>query len=221
MTNILDSYDQSIMLFLNYDGGVWLDNFWYAYSGKFIWIGMYLLILFQVFHLKRPIKENYRSLIWFVICTALIIVLSDQISSGIIKHLVERPRPSHNPAIEDMLHYVNDYKGGRFGFVSSHAANSIGLVVWLCYIFKAPVFRFTIFIWSILTCYSRIYLGVHYLGDILGGLCVGVLSAVFTHYLYKRFIPIDDQIPVQKKEPWPITYAILATVLFIAIYSCF
>lgn len=221
MTNLLDSYDQSIMLFLNYDGGVWLDNFWYTFSGKFIWAGMHLSILLFMYYTCRSGKLNIKAFLWFVICTAMVVALADQISSGIIKHLVERPRPSHNPAIEDLLHYVNDYKGGRFGFVSSHAANSIGFAVWLRSFFRAPLFRCTIFLWSIFNCYSRIYLGVHYLGDILGGLLVGIICAWFVHFIYRRYLPESAQIPLKNKEPWPITSAIFATVLFIAVYSCF
>lgn len=218
MIDLLDSYDKSLMLFLNYDGGVWLDDFWYTFSGKFVWVGVYLIILLHFFNLCRKNESRYKSFLWLVICTALVIVLADQISSGLIKHLVERPRPSHCPDIEGMLHYVNDYRGGRFGFVSSHAANSIGLAVWLGLIFRSWIFRSTILLWSILTCYSRIYLGVHYPGDILGGLCVGILCALFVHYLYRRFAHYDLQLPAQNKEPWPITFAILATVLLIAIF---
>lgn len=218
MFDLLDSYDKSFMLFLNYDGGAWADSFWFTFSGKFIWIGVYLIILLNFFLLCKSDKVNLKAFVWLIVCTALIIVLSDQISSGIIKHLVERPRPSHNPEIEDMLHYVNDYRGGRFGFVSSHAANSIGLAIWLGLLFRSWIFRGTIIIWSILTCYSRIYLGVHYPGDIFGGLCVGIACALFVYYLYRRFVNTDNQIPVQQKEPWTITIAICATVLVIAIF---
>lgn len=220
LLDLLDSYDKSLMLYLNYDGGSWLDSFWYTYSGKFIWIGVYAFILIKFFMSCRTQgKVDYKALLILVLCTAAIIAMADQVASGIIKHAVERPRPSHSPEIQDMLHYVNNYRGGRFGFVSSHAANSIGLTVWLSLLFRSWIFRGTIFIWSILTCYSRIYLGVHYPGDILGGLLVGICSALLIHYLYRRFTKQQHQIPAEKREPWIITLAVFATVVLIAAFA--
>lgn len=214
MIETLDLYDKEIMLFLNYDGGAWLDSFWYLFSGKFTWVFAYVVILMHIFLSCKSDKKRWIAFAINVVGIALIILLADQISSGIIKNLVERPRPSHSD-IENMLHYVNDYKGGRFGFVSSHAANTIGLALWLCLLFRSRIFHFTIILWSLLTCYSRIYLGVHYLGDIIGGLCVGVFSALLVHYIYRKYLNSAYQILEEKKEPWPITVAILTTVLVI------
>lgn len=221
MIETLDQYDKELMLLLNFDGGTWFDNFWYTFSGKFIWIGVYAVILYKFFVLCKAGKVNYKALAWLVVCTALLITLCDQISSGIIKHLVERPRPSHCDEIEGMLHYVNDYRGGRFGFVSSHAANSIGLACWLCLLFRSYIFHCVIIAWSILTCYSRIYLGVHYLGDILGGLCVGIACVFVVHYLYRHFAKEQHQITAQRKEPWVITLSLLVTVVGIMVYAIF
>ena len=218
MIETLNAYDKEIMLFLNYDGGVWLDNFWYLFSGKFTWVAAYVVILLYIFFSCKTEKSRWFAFIVNVICIALVITLADQISSGLIKNLVERPRPSHSD-IEGMLHYVNDYKGGKFGFVSSHAANTIGLALWLCLLFRARFFQFILILWSLLTCYSRIYLGVHYLGDILGGLCVGIFSAIFIHWIYRKFINEDLHVVDNKKEPWQITFAILATVAVIAVLS--
>lgn len=221
MIEILDQYDKTIMLFLNYDGGVWVDNFWYTFSGKWVWIGVYFVILCQFFLSCRGIstKKRWKAMLWLIIATALLITLCDQTASGIIKRLVERPRPSHTPDIEGLLHYVNGYRGGNFGFVSSHAANSIGLALWLCLSFHKIIFSSVIVLWSLLTCYSRIYLGAHYLGDILGGLCVGILCAYIIYYLYKKFVPKDEQLPVAKKEPWAITCPIVVTCILIGAFA--
>jgi len=216
MIDTLDSWDKQLMLFMNYDGGAWADHFWFLYSYKFTWIPVYCLILLTFFLSTRPFKQNWRKFAWLVFCTVLIIVLADQISSGIIKHLVERPRPSHNAEIEDALHFVNGYRGGAYGFVSSHAANSIGLATWLILLFRRWIFHITILSWSIATCYSRIYLGVHYPGDIAGGLCVGILCALFMYYTYKKFSKTPDT-AFQKKEPWLITLPLLATVIVLAV----
>lgn len=219
MIELLDSYDKELMLMLNYDGGTWLDHFWYVFSGKEIWIGFYLVTLFVLRYLCKPMNEKRGyGLLWLVLSVGIIILLCDQISSGLIKHLVERPRPSHCTDIEGMLHYVNGYRGGKFGFVSSHAANSIGLALWLCFLFRTPIFRTTVLLWSAMACYSRIYLGVHYPGDIIGGLCVGIIVATLIYWLYRRYVPHDQQLETQTREPWPITASIVATI-FLASFA--
>lgn len=211
----LDQLDKQAMLFLNYDGNSWTDSFWFAFSDKFTWIPTYFFILFTFYLLCKPCNAKWKQLAWLVICTVLIIVLADQISSGVIKHLVERPRPSHSPEIEDMLHYVNGYKGGPYGFVSSHAANSIGLALWLVLLFKG-IFRSIVLLWAFATCYSRIYLGVHYLGDILGGLVVGVCCALVVYFIFNKFGRCTD-FPKKHKEPWLITSALVLTTILIAV----
>lgn len=216
MFDLIDAYDKSATLFLNYDGGAWVDGFWYNFSGKFIWIGVYIVILSILFKACRPHKEYLKTFALLVVCTAIIIALSDQISSGLIKHLVERPRPSHNEEIQSLVHIVNDYRGGAYGFVSSHAANSVGLAVWLGLLFNSSILRSTLFGWTIAICYSRIYLGVHYLGDIIGGLAVGILCALFVHYVYKRIAEHNNLVmPEHKKEPWQIPAAFFATIVLI------
>ena len=216
MFDLLDAYDKSATLFLNYDGGAWIDGFWYNFSGKFIWIGAYIVILAILFNACRPHKESIKAFALLVICTAVIIALADQISSGLIKHLVERPRPSHNEEIQSLVHIVNDYRGGAYGFVSSHAANSVGLAVWLSLLFRSNILRATLFCWTIATCYSRIYLGVHYLGDILGGLAVGTLCALTVYYIYKGIARHKElEMPEHKKEPWQIPAAFFATIILI------
>ncbi len=213
MISELDQLDKDLMLQLNYDGGAFLDQFWYLYSGKWTWIPLYLLLV--VLMVLKCRKDTSHRVWWhlglLVLLTALLITLSDQISSGLIKHWVGRLRPSHAPGISEQLHYVNDYHGGRFGFVSSHAANSIAMALWISYLLwhKASplsqqlfpkiswsqerrhfVMATVLIVWALLNCYSRIYLGVHYPGDILGGLVVGIFSFVCIHKLYRYSIKV-------------------------------
>jgi len=103
-----------------------------------------------------------------------LIFLSDQISV-IIKESVQRFRPTHQENISDLVYTVNDYKGGDFGFLSSHASNSFALAVFLISIFGKQLKYFTplIIFWAVLISYSRIYLGVHYPGDIIAGALLG------------------------------------------------
>ena len=207
MFDLLDQWDKALMLQLNSDGGAFLDQLWFLYSGKWTWLPLYLLLVVLMVLKCRKDKEHHTwwHLALLVLLTALLITLSDQISSGLIKHWVGRLRPSHTPGLSEQLHFVNNYHGGRFGFVSSHASNSIAMALWISYLLwhkASPVAqrlftrlswsqerRFLIMaslliVWALLNCYSRIYLGVHYPGDILGGLLVGVFSFYVIRWAY-------------------------------------
>ena len=202
MIDLLNTWDHELMLLMNGDGGVFWDQLWYIYSGKFTWIPLYALLLWLMY---RYCKKNTTIALWrhlaiCVFCTVLLIVISDQLASGLIKPLVCRPRPSHEPGLMDMLHYVNDYHGGMYGFVSSHASNSLATALWLGWLLfdrkeqhsgiitpkykYARTFQILLIVWALLNCYSRIYLGVHYPGDILGGLIIGYLAFLIVRWIY-------------------------------------
>lgn len=194
MIDTLNEWDQQLMLLLNGDGGPFWDQLWYIYSGKFTWIPLYALLLWlMVDYCRKQSKqmEFWKHLAVCVFCTVLLIVLSDQLASGLIKPLVCRPRPSHEPGLMEMLHYVNDYHGGAYGFVSSHASNSLAIALWMGWLLwnnNKMTFRILLIVWALLNCYSRIYLGVHYPGDILGGLLIGWLSFLIIKMLYQYIL---------------------------------
>lgn len=185
--------DNQLMLWLNYDGGAWQDAFWWGISNKFTWVALYLtLVVLLIGEAWRLGRLNGRQLALLVVCTAVCILLSDQLSSGLIKPLVQRPRPSHQPGLMEALHYVGDYRGGPFGFVSSHAANTVALCTWLGLLLRTRLSRslmLTFVLWVIFNCYSRIYLGVHYPGDIICGALVGALAGWLTWRLYAALLP--------------------------------
>lgn len=117
----------------------------------------------------------------------LLFLLADQISVQLFKNVFERLRPCHNPEITSMVHIINNHCGGRFGFVSSHAANSFALAIFTGLLLKNH-YRFifpVIVFWAVLVSYSRIYVGVHYPADILGGAILGTAVAFFVFYLMK------------------------------------
>lgn len=206
MIDLLNQYDHSLMLWLNYDGGTLLDAFWYAVSYKFSWVPLYLAVLCVLVRLgkaqaagisPRAMEQTasathlaghpWRNVLWLVLTTALVILLSDQISSGLIKPLVQRPRPSHEPLLMEQLHYVNGYHGGPFGFVSSHAANTLALAVWLSLLLRQRSLWCALVVFYVANSYSRIYLGVHYPGDILCGSFIGALCGWLGYILYNRY----------------------------------
>lgn len=138
-------------------------------SNKLIWIPFYLLLTYYIY------KANGWKAIAIVLLAGLLILCSDQLTSGVIKNVVKRPRPSHVEAIKEQIHLVNDYHGGPYGFPSSHAANSFALAVFVMLVLrgKDKGLKYVLLSYAILVSYSRVYLGVHYPGDIFFGMLVG------------------------------------------------
>lgn len=184
--NLIDTlklWDTNLFLFLNGLHAPFFDGFMFAVSEKLTWILLYISVLFVL------IKCWKKEAIWLIIALILCIVISDQVSSGLIKHLVERPRPSHAEDLKGLVHLVNSYSGGKYGFVSSHASNAFGFALLSSLIFKRKLYTWFIFSWAVITAYSRVYLGVHYPLDILGGIIVGVLAAIACYWTISKLRP--------------------------------
>lgn len=179
----LIAWDKRLLLLGNGFHSPFWDNFVIIFSGKIIWIPAALAILYAIVRTQR------RDAVWVVLFLALAVVLADQISSGLIKPLVARWRPTREPSLEGMVQIVHGYTGGRYGFVSSHAANACAVALFTSLLFRRRLYSWTISLWAVANMYSRVYLGVHYPGDILGGIAVGLLSAWLAYALMKRFKP--------------------------------
>ena len=169
LLSFLNTTDHQLTVFLNFNGGTLLDNLWLMFSSRLIWV---LPALALIVHLYRNKKTRKKTIV-VVIALAVIITLCDQTTSTIMKPYFARLRPSHTPGIENLLHYVNGYRGGQYGFASSHAANSFGAVTFVSMLLKNRKVTAALLTLALCVCYSRIYLGVHFLGDVLTGALIG------------------------------------------------
>jgi len=180
LVNTLDDADKWLMELLNHNGGRAADAFWWAMSRNTAWVTLGAMFLVGVS------GKGIREFFVVVLCLALTVTLADQVSSSFFKPYFSRLRPSHCYEISGLLHYVNGYHGGQHGFVSSHAANAFGVATYIALLFKNRKATHLMFVWACCVSYSRIYLGVHYPGDVLGGAVLGVSCGIFSHGVLQR-----------------------------------
>ena len=169
------SLDRDLFLFLNGINSAFWDNFFYLFSGKTSFLLFYATLIYLV------IKTNRKQALWIILGIIIVVTLSDQLASGVLKPLVQRFRPSRDPALEGLVHLVFGKKGGLYGFCSSHAANTFGVATFLALIYRHKFVSFAVLTWAIVTSYSRIYLGVHYPLDVICGGAIGVFFAAMTY----------------------------------------
>lgn len=181
MLEKLKTLDTRLFLCLNGKHNAFFDPIMYWVSNKWLWIPLYVLIVILII---RAYKK--RSILIFI-CIGILVTLSDQLSSHLIKPLVGRLRPSHNPAIMDMVHLSKAGSGGMYGFVSGHATNSFALFIFLTLILnkKFNWLKYILCFWALLISYSRIYVGVHYPGDVICGALLGSLVGFGVAKLYQ------------------------------------
>ena len=185
--------DTEILLAINGWHAPWADTLMWIVSAKTTWIPLYLLLIgLLVWRYRQPAPTPIKWLQKVPACVVMIVVIAlavgaaDFIASGILKDWVARPRPSRVPELEGVLHLVNGYKSGQYGFVSSHAANTMAVALLFSLIWRNKIATVGLMLWVAANCYSRMYLGVHYPTDILGGLIVGSLVAVGGYWLLGR-----------------------------------
>ncbi len=186
----LDALDREVFLALNGTHWPGVDAFMWHISDLKLWVPLYVLFLVV---LQR--RYGWRGLAWSVPVIALMVLCTDTGSVLLFKNTVQRLRPSHVAELQDRIHLlVGDdgqlYRGGRFGFVSSHASNHFGIAVFMTgALAGAPRWAApALFVWAGLIAYSRIYLGVHYPGDVLVGGAYGTLVGAICYLLFRRLV---------------------------------
>lgn len=167
------SIDTELFLFINGHYTSFTDELMWHASQWYSWIPLYIYFIYNLYTTNTT-TQLLRKVVVVLVCIAL----SDYVASGIIKHYVMRLRPSHEPMLLTQVHAVHAYVGGLYGFVSSHAANTIAMLICAILLLKKNNWLVLLcVVYVVLTGYSRIYLGVHYPLDIVGGWCVGIVVA--------------------------------------------
>ena len=185
--------DTELLLAINGWHAPWADTLMWIISAKTTWIPLYLLLIgLLVWRYRQPAPTPIKWLQKVPACVVMIVVIglavgaADFIASGILKDLVARPRPTRVPELEGVLHLVNEYRSGQYGFVSSHAANTIAVALLFSLIWRNKIATVSLMLWVAANCYSRMYLGVHYPTDVLGGLIVGSLVGGVAYCVLRR-----------------------------------
>jgi undecaprenyl-diphosphatase len=180
MPESLVNLDKSLFLFLNGLHAPWLDQVMYWATQTLVWIPFYLFLLWLVVR-----KFGIRTL-WVLLFVVLMITAGDQLS-GLFKEGVQRLRPSQDTSLTG-VHIVNGYRGGLYSFYSAHASNTFSLAVFLVLVLRRHYkwISAVLIPWAFILSYSRIYLGVHFPGDMLAGMVAGILLGLLFGFGFLR-----------------------------------
>lgn len=174
--------DKEQLLFFNGSESLFLDGLAVALTTATTWIPLYIALFYLV--LKN--NESMKQILLVVVCAALCVVLAGTVDDTFVKPSVARLRPTHDPQIGMLVDIVDGYRGGQYGFFSAHAANTFSIAVFFSLLVRNGLLSFMLISWSLINCWTRMYLGVHYPGDILCGLLWGGLSGLVIYYLFYR-----------------------------------
>lgn len=173
--------DQKLFLFLNSLHSPFFDTVMRILSLKTVWIPLYLAIIWMI-------ARKYGKRAWIPLMIIPVLVLIDDQGSTMLKNLTQRLRPCHEPALAGLVHTVNGHCPGMYGFISGHAANSFGVAAYSASLLGRRWYTWSIFVWAALVSYSRIYLGVHYPGDVIAGVTLGLLAGTGLAWIAQRMI---------------------------------
>lgn len=181
--SVLESFDKQCLLAVNGSDSLFLDRMAHTLTTALTWLPLYL----SLFYIVLKNNDSVRKILYIVAAAAMCVLLAGTVDDVIVKPTVARWRPTHDPEIGMLVDIVDGYRGGRYGFFSAHAANTFSLAVLFCWMIRSRILSIALVIWSFTNCWTRLYLGVHFPGDILCGLTWGLIVGTLVYYVYYRF----------------------------------
>lgn len=180
ITNI----DSDLFLFLNGLHVDWLDKVMIAITQMWVWAPLYLLLIYWT------VKQYGKRCWWIFLTIGIVVLCSDQLSAHVCKPLFQRLRPCYNPDFQNLIYLPKGMAGGRYGFVSSHAANTFAVAAFLTAALHKNYkwIGIVLYLWAFISSYSRIYLGFHYPGDILCGALLGILIGLILWKVFQLIV---------------------------------
>jgi len=179
--DFLADIDTRLFLFLNGLHADWMDQVMIHITNMWIWFPLYLLLIYWA------VRQYGKRCWWVFLILGVVVLCTDQLASHVCKPVFQRLRPCFNTDLQDLIYLPNGLAGGKYGFVSSHAANTFGVATFLTPVMRKyrPWPAILLFLWALLSSYSRIYIGYHYPSDILAGAVIGVLVGLIGWKLFQ------------------------------------
>lgn len=174
--------DRELLLWFNGSSSLFLDGLVKTLTTALTWVPLYV----SLFYLVLKNNDDVKKVLLIVACAALCVFLAGSLNDMLVKPSVGRWRPTHDEVIGYAVDVVNNYRGGRFGFFSSHAANTFSIAIFFSLLVRSRVLTIGLVSWSLINCWTRLYLGVHFPGDVLCGLLWGGVVGTGVWYLHQQ-----------------------------------
>lgn len=217
LTSLFDqliAFDKQLLLQVNGSDSLYLDRLIRILTNAVTWIPLYI----SLFYIVIRNNETAAKILLVLAGAGLCVFFAGSIDDMIVKPTVARWRPTHDPEIGLLVDIVDGYRGGKYGFFSAHAANTFSIAVYFCWLVRSKLLSLSLVLWSFTNCYTRLYLGVHYPGDILVGLTWGFIVGTAVYFLIRRFTP--GKIRYERRDAdIPVTVLVL-TLIYALIKAC-
>ena len=213
LENILP-YEEYLLYLINHTHIYFLDCFMWLVSKTQVWIPLFILLLFLLIY-----KKSYKDWLPILIVIALVFLFCDQFSSGICKPYFSRLRPTHHPDFMNEVRVLHGYRGGKHGFISGHAANAFGFATITALLFRNKMYAFAIYGFAFMIAYSRVYLGVHFISDILAGSISGIIIGVIMYLIYRLYTKNRISVVLSTYRTKSLSISMIIYIFILLLYS--
>jgi len=226
--NVLIELDKQLLLAVNGSESLFLDGLAKTLTTAATWIPLYVAMFYMV--LKN--NDTVQKILLILGCAGLCVLLAGSVDDMLVKPMVGRWRPTHDPQIGILVDTVNGYRGGDYGFFSAHASNTFSIAIFFCLLFRSRPLSVALVLWSLTNCWTRMYLGVHYPGDILVGLLWGGFVGVMVWLLHQQVSRqwstgrgfVSEQYTstgYQQVDADVVISVLIFTLLYAVLHACF